>query len=451
MSEYPLYKVPPCPDFLVFLNHIREYGDKTAFRSKNKEWSYKELAEMVYGAASVLTPGKYTLSVENPVLFCAAFLGIVISGGVAVLPSPGKKVSIQDSIELTNEKVSSFPSTVEADIKKQAPNNPCVIAMSSGTTSVSKYVVLSQKNLLSDMVGGMSMYEYPKEAVYFHVLPYFHLFGLVADMLGPLYSGGTICFSDKKLSFFKDLQYFKPTHMNLPPVMADTLAALMKPSPCPEEVCGGRLQKIMCAGAPLSEETRLYLAKHGVKVLSAYGLTECSPCVSMSRDDDYRPGSSGLPLPCCTVTIVDGEIAVRGSNVMLGYLDDLTATGEVIRDGWLYTGDLGYMDEDGFLYITGRKHNLIVFEDGTKLVPEEIESELTGLYGIQECLVERMDINGRIRFKITAYTESGVRINKVMKYLANKKLLSKLDKVVISNDPLPKNQLGKIIRQKAAN
>jgi len=131
----------------------------------------------------------------------------------------------------------------------------------------------------------------------------------------------------------------------------------------------------------------------GIKVLQGYGLTEASPIVAVNRDKSYRHDSVGLPLPGLDVEIINpdkegfGEIIVKGDSVMLGYYNNDDATKAVLKDGWLYTGDLGRMDEKGFIYITGRKKNIIVTKTGKNIFPEEVEAYLNKSPYIKESLV----------------------------------------------------------------
>lgn len=332
------------------------------------------------------------------------------------------------------------------------PDAPCAIAFSSGTTSVAKGVVLSQRNLLSDARGGMSHYRFTEADRYVAVIPRTHLFGLVADMLAPLIAGGRMCFSSSSLSFFADLARFRPTSLSLPPALVSSMVRLGRGGMAPEQVAGGTLERVLCAGAEVSEELISSTEElTGVRVRPAYGLTECSPCVSLTQDWQRAPGSVGTVIPCCEVKIEDGEVLVRGSNVMLGYFHAPEETARVMQDGWLRTGDLGRVDERGNLFLTGRRSSLIVFEDGRKLMPEVLEARLQGVPDVVEALVLPSRCDGRMRYRVTVHVAAEANEPQVEGYVRDccrevgfGELLAGVE---FTRQPLPRTALGKLIRR----
>jgi long-chain acyl-CoA synthetase len=157
---------------------------------------------------------------------------------------------------------------------------------------------------------------------------------------------------------------------------------------------GGELKYIVCGGAVLDDAIIRDLDAFGITVLNGYGITECSPLVSVNTEKKMRKGSIGVPVPGCQVKIdltdgLDvGEILVKGDNVMMGYLKNPEATAEVFtEDGWFRTGDVGYMDKDGFIFITGRKKNIIILSNGKNIYPEEIETYISHIPLVNECVV----------------------------------------------------------------
>lgn len=449
-----LYDISPCSSLGEFIEKIYTwYGDSTAFRDYKNYWSYSDLYHMIKKLLPYFINNDtnyYCIKIVSPIYFFVAFSAIIISGKIALLGSENQSegelienVTEEDIIHIISEnQTCAFP-------KKVTDNMPSIIVRSSGTTSIAKGVMLSQKNLLSDTISGMQMYEYPKNAVYYNVLPYSHLFGIVADMLGPLYSGATICFSQNKMNFFNDLQFFKPTHMNLPPAMVYTIERMLLKTNDKKISTGGSLTKIMCAGATISQSTIKNMADWGVSVYPAYGLTECSPCVSMNSELFSKPGSVGKILPCCKVRIVDGEVAVCGENVMLGYWNNSQSTLDIIRDGWLYTGDLGFLDDDGFLFLTGRKSNIIVFEDGKKIIPEIIEADLNAIDCIEECIVTKTQSKEHVMIIVTVVThctDSTKLLQQVEHCIIKHEISDKVAEIILTDQDLPKNKLGKVIR-----
>lgn len=446
-----------CSSFAEFLERINSaYSDLIAFKSYQNQWTYRELYTFIYNIFPYFALSEkqyFCINIDSPFYFCAVFFAITISGKVALLGSKDQfSADFLEQVEIED---------VQCILKKcdtcccpvsHKGNEISIIALSSGTTSVSKGVMLSQFNLLSDTFAGAKVYGYPRGAVYLNVLPYNHLFGIVADMLGPLSSGGTICFSDNKLNMFKDMQLFKPTHMNLPPAIIYTIEKMVNKTQNASHITGGLLRKIMCAGARINESTIYNLKEHGIEIYTAYGLTECSPCISINSSYTSKIGSVGKVLPCCEVKIVDDEIIVRGDNVMLGYWNDDVSTKSVICDGWLHTGDLGYIDNDGFLFLTGRKSNIIVLENGEKVIPEIIEADLNGIDGIEESLVTSFDLDNRILISVTIVTlnKNQMQLMRKIELCTDKYgITNRLNNIVFSKEPLKKNKMGKVLRNRS--
>lgn len=458
MIDYPLYEVEECESFAEFISIIKsKYDKRIAFKNKKEKWTYNNIYNCI--SKCVCEFRKYhikniVIHIKNSCYFFIAYFSAILSGRIAFL-SDDKKIIGSDYLFITDELLESIINNsiyTKVDFKETclSPEELCTVVCSSGTTNKIKGIKLSQKNLLSDTFAGMKMYEYKETDVYFNILPYTHLFGIVADLLGPLYSGGTICFSEESLDFFDNLSFFKPTNLNLPPVMVDLIHKVLVSSSNFEQATGGKLKKIMCAGAKMNDSVNVEFSKYGLRAYAAYGLTECSPCVSINRDYYYKSGSVGKILPCCKVKILDNQIVVKGNNVMLGYLYDEKLTKETIVDDWLYTGDLGYLDKDGFLFVTGRLSNMIVFEDGTKLMPESLENEICSIDFVEECLVSKINQNGRIFLSINIITET--KNTELIKkrtietcYLRG--LAQRICEISFSNKILTKNKLGKFIRK----
>ena len=150
---------------------------------------------------------------------------------------------------------------------------------------------------------------------------------------------------------------------------------------------GGKLEYIICGGAPLQEKYVQEFRSMGIEVLNGYGITECSPVVATNRNLYHRDGSVGQILQGCQVRIQNGEIQVHGKNAMPGYYQDEAATKDAFEENWFRTGDLGHIDADGFLFVTGRAKNLIILSNGENVSPEELENLLLDYELVKEVLV----------------------------------------------------------------
>ena len=452
MKNYPMYSVDEVGTFLEFILKIeRKYSDNIAFKSINKQYTYGDFCNMVKSCVGALSSNKgkcFVIDTNNSLKFAVMYFAIVISGNIAVLMDEQdlKYVDIKEYEVISESDLDKILEYKSDYIEDSHNEDVCTIVCSSGTTSEKKGVMLSQANLLSDMRGGMLLYEYPENAIYVNILPYTHLFGVIADLLGPLFSGGTICIPNDKIHFFESLRYYRPTNLNLPPALVNAIYAMLISTGSFEMATGGRLKKVMCAGAKLNDDVNELFSQYGLRVYSAYGLTECSPCVSMNRDHFYRQNSVGQVLPCCSVDIIDGEVTVVGKNVMLGYYKNKDATNKVLRDGRLYT-DLGYVDDDGFLYPIGRKNSMIVFEDGKKILPEIVENAICQLENIEECLILPEENNCKIKLNIYIVSDENVNNEDLKNVLKDFNISNRIAEITIQRNKLKKNALGKIVRK----
>ncbi len=296
-----------------------------------------------------------------------------------------------------------------------------VIFFTSGTTGASKPVVLSQKNIAADIYGASSLFKPDGNVVSF--LPFHHAFGLITGILKPFYYGKAVYLNNSLKYVLRDLKENKPDTIFVVPAFIETfykqiwksvrlqnkdglLKAALKLSNSLMKInidlrkllfksilqeFGGNLHYIICGGAYLDKKYVEWFRKIGIEILNGYGITECSPVVSVNRNLYYRDGSVGQVCKDISVKIIDGEICVSGDIIMKGYYKDKKATNEVIKNGYFYTGDLGYIDEDGFLFITGRKKNIIILSNGENISPEQIESELSKDNGVCEVIVYEED------------------------------------------------------------
>ena len=300
-----------------------------------------------------------------------------------------------------------------------------ILLFTSGTSSSSKAVMLCHKNICADIMGlGGIVYCEPGESV-LSILPLHHTFENTAGLLFPLYLGMTISICDGLKYLNKNLVEYKPDLLVGVPLIYDKFKSRMinelkkrkmygkvkfmmrlfnflslfgidfrrKVFSKLLEPLGGRIRVIVTGGAAMDPDTAQWFESIGIKVYQGYGLTETSPVVAGGNDRRRKKGTCGEPLPGVKIGIATdgkkgpGEIVVQGENVMLGYWQNEEATREAIRDGWFYTGDLGFIDKKGFLHVTGRAKSMIVLKNGKKVFPEELETYINKLGFVKESIV----------------------------------------------------------------
>ena len=238
----------------------------------------------------------------------------------------------------------------------------------------------------------------PAGTVTMTLLPINHVYCLTMDIIKGIYIGVTSCINDSIMHVQKNLKLFKPDMVLLVPLVIESIYAKLKAAGgiMPKKMVakaafGGNLKTICSGGAYLDPEYIDRFEEYGITILQGYGMTECSPVISTNLAWESKKGSVGKLMPNCEAKIVDEEIWVRGSSVMLGYYKMPEETAETLKDGWLKTGDLGYVDEDNFVYITGRKKNLIILANGENVSPEEIENQFSRFELVKEILVREKD------------------------------------------------------------
>ncbi|MBQ9783222.1 MAG: AMP-binding protein [Clostridia bacterium] len=299
----------------------------------------------------------------------------------------------------------------------------------SGTTGTSKCVMLSQKNVFSVVSSAAATVDFNPDDVIVSLLPIHHTYEL-ACMLAAMDYGVHVCINDSLTHVLKNFKIFQPTGLVLVPLYVYTfykrIWAEAKKSGRDKKLklgigaaralknvgidrrralfaevlnsFGGRLEKIICGGAALNPRMIEFFDNLGISIYEGFGITECSPLVFVTPYYARKYGSVGPEVPCCQARIdgdeinekgyIEGEIQVKGDNVMIGYYNNPEANKQVFtHDGWFRTGDIGYKDNDGYYYITGRMKSVIVLENGKNVFPEEIEEYLGNIEKIAECAV----------------------------------------------------------------
>lgn len=276
--------------------------------------------------------------------------------------------------------------------KELEPDSLCTILFTSGTTGKSKGVMLTHRNLTDNAVC-LDMKIAPG-TVSMTLLPINHVYCLTMDIIKGLYIGMVICINDSIMRVKKNMKLFKPEIILLVPLVIESIYSQLKEAGgvLPKKMVakaafGGNLRVICSGGAYLDPDYVERFKDYGITILQGYGMTECSPVISTNLEWDSKAGSVGKLLPNCEAKVVDNELWIKGSSVMQGYYKMPEETSEALSDGWLRTGDLGYVDEDNFVYLTGRKKNLIILANGENVSPEELENELSSSELIKEILV----------------------------------------------------------------
>ena len=391
-------------------------------------------------------------------------------------------------LEYVNHKVDSYKMSI--------------LLFTSGTTSKSKAVMLNQYGIATNMYDMQLVESFYDDDVNIAFLPYHHIFGSTG-MLIMLASGVKTVFPDGLKYIQKNLVEYKVSVFVGVPVLIDKMHStiikelerqgktklinfmikfsnvlmklhidirriLFKPL---INALGGNMRFIISGGAPLDKKVAKWFNDIGIHLVQGYGLTETSPVISAEDDTFIRYGSVGKIMKSVEVKIEDkdangiGEIVVKGPNVMLGYYNEPELTKEVLENGWFHTGDLGYIDADGFLFITGRKKNLIVLKNGKKVFPEELEILINRLDGVEESFVyglpDKEDLNNvKVAVKIV-YNEVAIKmkypdineqelhdifwtkIKEINKTLPMYKYIKHLD---LSREPLVKTTTNKVKR-----
>lgn len=336
---------------------------------------------------------------------------------------------------INNGKVEYLNSTLDENAMR-------FLIFTSGTTDFAKGVMLSHKNICSDIISVVSALYIDSTDSVLSILPLHHTYACTVDFLTFTYIGGCISFNEGLKHISKNLKETKPTILILVPLIIENMYRKIWTQASKDwklkyklklgliisnflynnlkidirrklfkqvlDNIGGRIRLIIAGAAAIDPIVSKGLRNMGVLTLQGYGLTEASPIVAVNRDEKFKDNSIGLPLPGVEVKLVNtdkegvGELIVRGNNIMLGYYQNEEATKKVLKDGWLYTGDLGKMDDEGFLYITGRMKNVIVTKNGKNIFPEEVEAYINKSPYIIESLVTGKDDDEKNETKVSA-------------------------------------------------
>ena len=441
-KNYPFYKVRRITTLQELVGfRAEETGSEVVFRYKEegelREVTYAQLRIETEAVGAVLYGKGYHDGIkmgilgENSYEWLLAFFAITGGGNVAVPLDKELSVTMLDGLisdsgcqvlfysdsyrevaekikgvysgELELVSLSSLKGLSGAEKKAEyradtiQPEDVAAIVYTSGTTGQSKGVVLTHGNLALDTYLACRNILFAGDTIL--LLPLHHTFGLTAGVLVTMLYGHAVYINKSLRNLAEDLQIAKPRTLFLVPLFVESVyKSVLVPAieaGAGAKVFGGKLNMIVSGGAPLARQYLEGYEEQGIQLINGYGITECSPVVAVNRNDfdKTKDGSVGMVLEEIEVRVDEpdmqgeGEICVKGPVVMQGYYHMEQETADVIQDGWFHTGDIGYVDEDNFLFITGRKKNLIILENGENISPEALEQRVQEIQLVREVVV----------------------------------------------------------------
>ena len=304
-------------------------------------------------------------------------------------------------------------------------NSMSIMLFTSGTTSAAKIVMLSQDNILSNLYAYQTHFKINQDDTLLSFLPIHHTFECSITILYGFYSGATIAFCDGLRYIQANLKEYEVSIFVAVPLVLETMYKKIMKAIADQgktklintmtkisngllkvhidirkivfkqiiDNFGGKLRMVLYGAASLDKDTIIGLNNFGINSIQGYGLTETSPVLTAEAENKHKPGSIGYPLDNVEIKIDNpdkegvGEILAKGPNIMLGYYKDEKKTKEAFKDGWFKTGDYGYIDDEGFIFITGRKNDIIVLRNGKNVYPQELEFLISKLPYVAECMV----------------------------------------------------------------
>lgn len=330
-------------------------------------------------------------------------------------------------------------------VPQPEPESLACILFTSGTTSAAKAVMLSHRAMVAGVCHNVIGHPFSAQLA---ILPFHHVAGF-ASVLNTWYLEAVACLGQDMKYLFRYLEHMKPDYtLTVPSILQVILRKLKRGGPNGQEL-GWDLHLIGCGGAKFQPEVIQYLNDQRIHVLQSYGATEVGGLGFMWEMTPDCKYSIGKPCREIETKIVDGELFLRCDSVMMGYYKDPAATAEVLKDGWYATGDLCQQDEDGYLYLYGRKKNLIILSNGENVSPEQIETALAACDAISEVMVgvendrisatifphaDEPDVRARIEAHIDNYNRSVPYYRQV-------------HSLHITDEPFTKTEIGKLIRR----
>lgn len=331
-------------------------------------------------------------------------------------------------------------------------DDPACIFFTSGTSGTKKAVVHTNRSLIAGQCNNIIGHTFTAQLA---ILPFHHLAGFNA-VFNTWCLGGTICLAEDMKYLFRYLEAMKPDYLFAVPAIANVLVRRLKTSNDYGASLGWNLRLLNCGGAKFPPEIVETLVAHKIGIMNCYGASEAGGIgFAWDMTLDY-PDTIGKPPTDLEMKIIDGELVIKSDSVMSGYYNNQEMTAEVLKDGWYHTGDLCYQDEAGYVYLCGRKNNLIILSNGENVSPEELEIKLDDFEGVTESMVieendflaaiivpeyvteksdcEQKDVQEKIRMLVEALNRQ----------LPNYK---KIGNIYFREEPFTRNAMGKIVRK----
>ncbi len=423
-------------------------GDKVGVMARNDldamEWF---LAVPSFGAILTMLPVQLSAEQITGISMGFGFSAIVIADEFKPLAA-NVKCSLISTAEIGSEEAAY------GDVNKESV---ACIYFTGGTTGAPKGVILTHGAMMRGALNGT----YQPGGIFDHrvmvILPMSHIFGSIMGFLSVLYTGSTVIACTDMRAAVGQIPVLRPTFLVLVPGLVEVILGIAKMK---GKGFLGDLKKIIVGAAPVPPRLIKDASDFGIKLFPGYGLTEGANLTSANIDIDRKPESMGKIYPEQEYKVVDGELWIKGDNVMLGYAGNPEETARVMEDGWLKTGDLVKFDEEGFLYITGRIKNLIILSNGENVSPEELEEYFYKDPRVKDALIREMQVGGNtvigveiLPLEPAVAGLSTEELQKAMEELAesiSSKLPSymRISKVIVRTEDFPRTGAMKIDRNK---
>ena len=415
----------------MWAESVKTYKDEVALADPNRRVTYQELDEEVAKYRSVLVKqgiqkGDFVgLFAPNTIEWAKAYLALSTLGCCAVLLPPHlpgqalfgcgmkfgmKAIVYHPALQSKIDELNALPhkmklisvlemSDEKAPAVEVGPKDPAVIIFTGGTTGKSKGALLNHKALCRGASNGCYGYKNVFGQRYVLVLPLTHVFGLVRNLLTTLQTGSALFICQNNKDMFRDIAVFKPTIMVMVPALAEMCLNLSKQFK--KNMLGDDLKVIIAGASTVPPYLVSEYKNYNITLLPGYGLTESSNLVSGNPVSDRKPAAVGFPYAGQELKVVDGELWIKGDNVMDCYYNDPEENKNAFsEDGFFKTGDLVRFDEEGLLYIVGRIKEIIVLPTGEKISPFDLENKFDELNIVQDCLVYLDEETGGLSIQV---------------------------------------------------